>query len=75
MRILQGMDSPDGTRRVEFFQNSDGTFSFDEFRFDEEENAWCFHVSAPRSFPRTASLEEAVQEARGRINWLAELNQ
>ncbi len=73
--VVRKIYDPSGKRLVEITQNPDGTFTFDEFFFDEAEKAFCF-VKHPRqdySVSRTATIEEALAEAKGRIAWLSEI--
>ena len=56
-------------RRVSFFNNSDGTFGFQEWKFFEPEDSWILTRGGQGS--RLSTLEDAVREARMRIKWLA----
>ena len=69
---VQRIVGQSGKRRLDIFENEDGTFSFDELRFDEQEK--CFCLLRPRSgtLGRMASLKECLAEAKGRIPWVAE---
>jgi hypothetical protein len=66
------IDRPDGKRRVEFFQNPDGTFSFEELFFLEREEVFCPVQGSGKHISRTPSMDDAVREAKGRIPWLSE---
>jgi hypothetical protein len=55
--------------RVSLFNNSDGTFGFQEWKFDEPEDSWILTGGGQGS--RLSTLEDAVREARMRITWLA----
>lgn len=58
-------------RRVVLFRRDDGTFGFQEERFSSDplEQCWLPFVER-RSECRCDSLESAMREARGRIDWL-----
>ena len=73
--IVQKIYDPSGKRLVEIFQNPDGTFSFDEFFFDDEDKAFCFVRNRDQGYSvsRTATLEEALTEAKGRVAWLSKI--
>jgi len=70
--VVKRVEHPDGKCRLEIMQNRDGTFSFDEFVFDEVDKAFCLVRPQYRSVGRMASQEECLAEAKGRIPWLAE---
>ena len=55
--------------RVSFFNNSDGTFGFLEWKFFEPEDSWIPTRGGQGS--RLSTLEDAIREARMRIKWLA----
>jgi hypothetical protein len=71
--IVKRIDHPNGACRLEIFQNPNGTFTFDQFLFDERKRVFFPVSTGGRSLPRTASAEEALAEAKGRIAWLSEL--
>ena len=69
--LVHTVAKPDGTRRVDFFQRRrDGTFGFEEARWDAEEASWIPFGRRSESF--TDTLERALIEAQGRVPWLAE---
>jgi len=69
--IVHTVVRPDGTRRVDVFQRRrDGTFGFEESRWNAAEASWL--PSGRRSDSFTDTLERALIEARGRIPWLGE---
>jgi hypothetical protein len=69
-QVVKSLLSADGTRRVDIFERGDGTFGFEEFRFDEGELCWL--ASGCRATSFTDNLGDALREARGRVWWLAE---
>ena len=56
-------------RRVCFYKNSDATFGFLEWSFSNEEGSWVPTRIGQGS--RLSTIEDAVREARGRVEWLA----
>lgn len=68
--IVKELLSPDGTRKVQIFQRSDGSFGFKSFRFSDDplELCWIPHGRYSECFAPTA--EAAEREARGRVDWL-----
>lgn len=61
---------PDGTRRVDIFQREDKTFGFEEFEFGVEENSW--YPGGKYSLAMIDTFENAIREAKSRVQWLAE---
>lgn len=60
----------DGTRRVDIFQREDKTFGFEEFEFGVEENSW--YPAGRHSLTIIDSFENAIREAKSRVQWLAD---
>jgi len=60
----------DGSRRVDIFERSNGTFGFEELAFSQEEAIW-FPVGK-YSLAIVDSVDAAVTEARGRVRWLSD---
>jgi len=56
-------------RRVCFYRHADGTFGFLEWKYWNEEDSWAPTRIGQGS--RLASLNEAIQEARSRVDWLS----
>lgn len=56
-------------RRVCFYRHSDGTFGFLEWNFSHEEKSWVPTRIGQGS--RLSTLEDAIREATGRVDWLA----
>ena len=61
--------STDRVRKVELFRRSDGTFGFEEWRFDSDEDTWL--PFGRRSLAICDSADKAEYEARDRIEWLS----
>ena len=59
----------DGTLKVEVFQRADGTFGSEELKFWQEEQAWI--PQGKYSIAIIDSLESAIKEAKGRVEWLS----
>lgn len=58
----------DGTRKVEIFQRGDNSFGFQEMEFGSDENVW--YPVGRYSFAIIDSLDNAIREARSRVQWL-----
>lgn len=71
--IIKTIYSNDRQNRVLIFRNLNGTFSFDVEHFSKNEYENCWIPSFNNSFCDTA--ERAEQEARSRVDWLAELGE
>lgn len=63
-----------GKRRCTVFARGDGTYSFLEEKFSDDpfERCW-LPLAWARSQPICASFEIALREARGRVEWLREV--
>ncbi len=70
---VKTITSLDGSCKIVVFQRSEGTFGFDEFYFDEEDQAWCMLGSRQRSYPVVDTLERVLQEILGRVPWAREV--
>jgi hypothetical protein len=73
LKVIHRIVHSDQKKMIEFFENGDGTVSFDEWSFSEEEMAWVLLRPRGGSLSRTSSVEESLREAKGRIPWLAEM--
>ena len=61
-------------RRVRIFQRDDGAYSFVEEKFSDEPLEQCWIPQTwRRSLPICDSFEIALREAKGRVDWLAEI--
>lgn len=71
-RVLGRIVSADQTHRVTFYQNSDGSFGYEQEKFADapEELVWIPVSSQTAKF--YDSLETAKQEAWGAVEWLKE---
>ncbi len=69
--VLRSIDSQGENRCVDVFMRPDGTFGFEEFRRDFEDNRGWFPVGffGDRIFD---SENDALLEARLQISWLNE---
>lgn len=63
----------DKKRRVVVVQTADGSYGFVEefFSTEPEEQCW-IPVTKGRSIPICDSIETALREARGRVDWLTD---
>jgi hypothetical protein len=70
-KILQTIYDDSRKRRVVIIQGDDATFGFAEEKFSDgsQEMAW---IPISRRNSRCDTVERALAEARGRIDWLAE---
>ena len=66
---LRAIYDSDLERRVCFYRNSDGTIGFLEWSFSDVEDSWVPTRVGQGS--RLSTIEDAVREAKGRVNWLA----
>ena len=66
--MLKTLNEPGGNRRVEIYQRATGTFGFQEWTYEREEDEWL--PSGRYSYAVMDTLEKAEQEARSRIPWL-----
>ncbi len=67
--VLRTISEPSGARRVDVYRRPDGTFGFEELRYDEDEGAWL--PFGRYSHAVIDTLENADREARARVSWLA----
>ena len=72
MKTVQTIYDDSKKRRVIIFQRDDGTFGFDAEHFSDEPLEMAWLPSGFNSFCDTA--ERALSEARGRVDWLAEIS-
>jgi hypothetical protein len=72
-KAVKTITSLDEKHRVVVFQRPEGTFGFDEFCFDDEEQSWCTVSSRDRSYPVIDTLERALQEIMSRTPWAREV--
>jgi hypothetical protein len=56
------------TRRVDVFQRADGTFGFEQWSYDIEEQSWV--PFGRHSYSFMDSKETAIREARSRVRWI-----
>ena len=69
--ILHSVVDSERKRRVDIFKRDrNGTFGFEESRWDSEDKCWI--PIGPDSDSFTDTLEGAIVEAQGRVSWLAQ---
>ena len=68
-KVLDSVENPFGDFCVDIFVRPDGTFGFDEYRRDPEDNGrWhCLHRFGGLVFH---SMEEALAHAKASVAWL-----
>ena len=73
MKPVQTIYDDSKKRRVVIFQRDDGSFGFEEQRFSDEplEMAW---IPFGRRDCHCDTVERALVEVRGRIDWLSKRN-
>jgi hypothetical protein len=71
-KVLDSLNNPYGDLCVDIFMRPDGTFGFEEYRRDPEDNGrWqCLHRYLGRVFH---SMEEARAVAKSTVPWLKDL--
>ena len=69
-KVLNSVENPFGDFCVDIFVRPDGTFGFDEYRRDPEDNGrWqCLHRFGGLVF---GSMEDALAHAKSAVPWLA----
>jgi hypothetical protein len=71
-QVVKTFVHPDGQRKVEIFSRRDRTFGYSEWKFCTEEYSWA-EVSK-RTATVTDTLDGAIREAYGRVDWLKDLD-
>ncbi|MEH6646388.1 hypothetical protein [Sulfitobacter sp.] len=71
-KVIQSVNGPDGFVCVDVFRRPDGSFGFDEFRRDPEDNRGWYSIGHHGSLI-FANEVEARAKAKETINWFAEL--
>ena len=69
---IQSINHDGETICVDVYQRQDGTFGFDEFRRDPEDDRGCYSIGyhGEKEF---LSAELALKEARRMVSWLADV--
>jgi len=69
--VLTSIETDDGHRCVDLFRRPDGTFGYEEFRRDpEDQGAWTpVRYASALSY---ASLEDARAAAKAAVTWMRE---
>lgn len=71
-RVLASIDSPDGSRCVDVFVRDDGTFGFEEFRRDAEDQRGWFPIGGWLAVVY-ASEAEARAAAERAVPWFGDV--
>jgi hypothetical protein len=67
--VVQTLYSPDRKRRVHIVRRGNGTFSHEEEYFSTDEFEMCW-IPLSGHLSVFDSVDTALREARGRLNWL-----
>ncbi len=71
MKFLKTIFSLDNRKRVNFIQNKNGHFYFEEEHFSDEPLEMCW-LPITRQLSICDSIDTAIREAKGNIHWLDE---
>lgn len=71
-KLIHSVNAPDEVLCMDVFRRPDGSYGFDEFRRDPEDNRGWYGIGHHGSL-RFATEEEARAKAKETINWFAEL--
>jgi hypothetical protein len=70
MQAVKTITNREGTRKVEIFRRPNGTFGFEELKWwDAPENSWT--PTGRYSIAVIDTFDRAIEEAKGRVSWLA----
>ena len=69
-RIVETLVHAGGTLRVIILQRDDGSFGFEDEKFSDDPREQCWITRGRYSESFCDSAERAVEEARGRVDWL-----
>ena len=72
--VLRSVNDAGAGRCVDIFRRPDGSFGFEEYRRDSEDQRGWFPIGGYADW-RFESELEALREARLRISWLKEAEQ
>ena len=69
IKVLSSLENSAGDRCVDIFVRDDGTFGFEEYRKDpEDETGWfSLHRYSYRVF---VTAEDALAQAKSRVEWM-----
>ena len=67
--VLDSIDAPDGERCIDIFRRADGSFGFEEYRRDIEDQRGWFAIGGHAGLA-FASAEQAKATAMTRVSWL-----
>jgi len=69
MKVVHTIPGSDGKRKVKFFRRDDGTFGFAGLNLGEED---CWYPCGRYSECHASTLDPAIREAEGRVEWLSD---
>jgi hypothetical protein len=69
-KVLTSLENSAGDHCIDIFVRADGTFGFEEYRRDpEDERGWfSLHLYSQQVF---ATVEDALAQAKSRVAWMA----
>ena len=67
--VVDSINAPDGGRCVDIFRRADGSFGFEEYRRDIEDQRGWFPIGG-HAEARFDSAEAAMRAARTHVTWL-----
>jgi hypothetical protein len=67
--VVDSINAPDGGRCVDIFRRADGSFGFEEYRRDIEDQRGWFAIGGHAEL-RFDSAEAAKRAARTQVTWL-----
>jgi hypothetical protein len=68
--IIDVIYNSERNARVQIYLRDNGTFGFEEERFQNEEKCWTTYGQYSEAI--IESVESAIREAKGRVSWLAD---
>ena len=71
VEVLRTIINGEGTRKVEIFRCSDGTFGFEELEWLDAPREHCWVPFGKYSIARIDTLEHTLREVEGRVSWVA----
>jgi hypothetical protein len=68
MQTVKTIVHPDGTRKVDVFRRTNGSFGFEEWHWQVRESCWC--PFGKYSIAVVDTMEHVLQEIKERIPWV-----
>lgn len=70
MQVVKTLVRSDGKAKVTIFLRTDGSYGFQEWNWQEEEQAWSTPARSPVTY--VESLDSALDEVLGRVPWASD---